>query len=258
MAAPVNPIDIMPPQVANKCDKKALLEAIRMTLSLQRAAIRHNTQTFNRNRYTAISRIFDYDEMKDRARQTQEKAIANLPQLLSQLEASVRANGGHFLFANSAADAHQYIRDVLVQHEVKLVVKGKSITWEETRLNHSLEAAGIEVAESDLAEFILQVADEQPLHLIAPALDYSRECSTGPFQEQVPDRPAARYGKGYKHESYELSMAVGADLFAQVNQAEQEGGPRALVASGTCCREQLMAGMGRTALHPAEVLESTL
>ena len=57
MAAPVNPIDIMPRRVANKCDKKALLEAIRMTLSLQRAAIRHNTQTFNRNRYTAISRI---------------------------------------------------------------------------------------------------------------------------------------------------------------------------------------------------------
>jgi iron-sulfur cluster protein len=184
MAAPVNPIDIQPRQVANKSDKKALLEAIRMTLGVQSAAIRRNTQTFNRNRYTAVARIADYDAMKDRARQTKERAIANLPELLRQLEASVRANGGHFFLAKTAADANQYIRDVLVRHEVKLVVKGKSITSEETKLNHSLEEVGIKVAESDLAEFILQVADEQPSHIIAPALHYSRERITALFKRK--------------------------------------------------------------------------
>ena len=184
MAAPVNPFDIQPRQVANKSDKKALLEAIRMTLGVQSAAIRHNTQTFNRNRYTAVARIADYDAMKDRARRTKEQAIANLPELLRQLEVSVRANGGHFFLAKTAADANQYIRDVLVGHGVKLVVKGKSITSEETRLNHTLEAAGIEVAESDLAEFILQVADEQPSHIIAPALHYSRERITALFKRK--------------------------------------------------------------------------
>jgi iron-sulfur cluster protein len=184
MAAPVNPTDIQPRQVANKSDKKRLLAALRMTLGIQSAAIRHNTQTFNRNRYTAVARIADYEAMKDRARQTKENAIANLPALLSQVEASVRANGGHFFLANAAADANQYIRDVLVKHKVKLVVKGKSITSEETRLNHSLEAVGIEVAESDLAEFILQVADEQPSHIIAPALHYSRERITALFKRK--------------------------------------------------------------------------
>ena len=104
--------------------------------------------------------------------------------MLQQLEASVRANGGHFFLAKTAADANNYIRDVLVQHEVKLVVKGKSITSEETRLNHSLEAVGITVAESDLAEFILQVADEQPSHIIAPALHYSRERITALFKRK--------------------------------------------------------------------------
>jgi hypothetical protein len=68
MAAPANPIDITPRQVANKSDKQALRDAIRMTLGVQSTAIRHNTQTFNRNRYTAIARIADYDAMKDRAR----------------------------------------------------------------------------------------------------------------------------------------------------------------------------------------------
>ena len=184
MAAPVSPVDIQPRQVANKSDKKALLEAIRMTLGVQSAAIRHNTQTFNRNRYDAVGRIADYEAMKDRARRTKENAIANLPELLRRLESSVQANGGHFFLAKTAADANRYIRDVLVKHEVKLVVKGKSITSEETRLNHSLEEVGIKVAESDLAEFILQVADEQPSHIIAPALHYSRERITALFKRK--------------------------------------------------------------------------
>jgi iron-sulfur cluster protein len=181
---PVNPSDITPRQVANKSRKQALAEALRMTLDVQSAAIRHNTQTFNRNRYTAVARIADYEAMKDRARAIKEKAIANLPALLQQLETSVVANGGHFFLARTAADANRYILDVLQHHQVKLVVKGKSITSEEIRLNHTLEAAGITVAESDLAEFILQVADEQPSHNVAPALHYSRERITALFKRK--------------------------------------------------------------------------
>ena len=63
---------------------------------------------------------------------------------------------------------------------------------------------------------------------------------------------------GYKREYYELSMAVGEDLFAQVRQADQDGGPRTLVASGTSCHEQLLAGMGREVFHPTELLASAL
>lgn len=62
---------------------------------------------------------------------------------------------------------------------------------------------------------------------------------------------------GYKREYYDLSMAVGEDLFAQVRAAEQDGEPCTLVASGTSCHEQLWAGMQREVLHPAELLQST-
>src|SRR5271165_6743296 len=117
MAAPVNPIDIQPRQVANKSDKKALLDAIRMTLGVQSAAVRRNTQTFNRNRYVATGLLTDYNELKDRARQIKERSIANLPQLLRQLEESVRANGGNFYLAKTAADANGYIREVLLRHK---------------------------------------------------------------------------------------------------------------------------------------------
>ena len=63
---------------------------------------------------------------------------------------------------------------------------------------------------------------------------------------------------GYKREYYELSMAVGEDLFAQVRSADQEDGARTLVASGISCHEQLLAGMGREVFHPAELLASAL
>jgi iron-sulfur cluster protein len=173
-----------PRAVANKSDKRKLLEAIRMALKIQSPAIRRNTQTFNRNRYEATSALPDYDALKDQARRIKEHAIANLPQLVSQLQESVRAHGGQVFVASTAEEACQYIRSVCVRHGARLVVKGKTITSEEIHLNHVLEEAGIEVAESDLAEFILQVADEQPSHIIAPALHYSRERITALFKRK--------------------------------------------------------------------------
>ncbi|HMD32058.1 MAG TPA: LUD domain-containing protein, partial [Candidatus Acidoferrales bacterium] len=177
MAAPgtTSPIEDSPRSVANKSDKRTLVRAIRMTLGLESAAVRRNTQSFNRNRYRVAAEVADYDALKDEARAIKENAIATLPDLLLNLEGAVRARGGQFYLAATAADACRYILGVCQSHSAKLVVKGKSITSEELRLNHTLEGAGIEVAETDLAEFILQVADEQPSHIVAPALHYSTE-----------------------------------------------------------------------------------
>jgi len=173
-----------PRSVANKSERQRLLRAIRMALSIQSPAVRRNTQTFNRNRYRATALLPDYEALKDQARQIKERSIANLTQLIAQLEKTVRDKGGHVLLAAGAEEACRYIRDVCVRHGARLVVKGKSITTEEIRLNHALEAAGLEVAESDLAEFILQVADEQPSHIIAPAIHYSRERITALFKRK--------------------------------------------------------------------------
>ena len=143
----------------------------------------------------AVSLLPDYDELKDRARKIKEESIASLPALLKQLEASVRANGGHFYHAPTAAEANNYIRDVLVQHEAKLIVKGKSITSEETKLNQVLEEAGIEVAETDFGEFIIQLAGERPSHLVAPAVHHTRESVARVLSQHLgqnlPDDPKA-------------------------------------------------------------------
>jgi len=174
----------VPRDLANKSDKARLLRAIRMALEIESPAVRRNTQTFNRGRYLATAAIPDYDALKDQARRIKDKAIASLPELVQTLKNAIRSRGGHVFVASTAADACRYILDVCHWRAAKMVVKGKTITSEEIHLNHVLEADGIEVVETDLAEFILQVANEQPSHFIAPALHYSRERITALFKRK--------------------------------------------------------------------------
>src|ERR1700736_4022019 len=155
-----------------------------MALDIERAAVRRNTQLFNRSRYRTVAEFPDYEALKDQTRRIKERSIESLPELLQTLKSSVRSHWGHVFVASTAEDACRYILDVCHWRAAKLVVKGKSITSEEIRLNHILEADGIEVVESDLAEFILQLADEQPSHFLAPALHYSRERITALFKRK--------------------------------------------------------------------------
>lgn len=164
-----------PRDLADKSDKQTLKKAIRMALDLENEAVRRNTGTFNTNRYKTVSGISDYEELKQRAREIKEEAIEQLPGLLRLLEENIKKRGGHFYLAKDAADANQYIDRICREHSVRSVVKSKSITSEEIKLNHTLEDSGIEVVETDLAEFILQYADEQPSHIVAPAIHYTRE-----------------------------------------------------------------------------------
>jgi iron-sulfur cluster protein len=155
-----------------------------MALEIESAAVRHNTQTFNNGRYRAIAAIPDYEALKNKTRAIKEAALVRLPELLKQTEESVKRNGGHFFLARNGMEASRYITEVCREHQVRLVVKGKSMTSEEIHLNRHLEEVGIEVSETDLAEFILQIADEQPSHLIGPALHYSRERITELFKRK--------------------------------------------------------------------------
>lgn len=157
---------------------------LNFALEVESESVRRNTQTFNTNRYAATAEIEDYEDLKDKAREIKESSIENLPELIKQLENSVKANGGKFYLARDAEAARGYISRVCQSHQAKLVVKGKSITSEEIKLNSELEKSGIEVAETDLAEFILQYSDEQPSHFVAPAIHQSRRRISELFMEK--------------------------------------------------------------------------
>ena len=181
---------IKPREVADKSSRETLSKAIRMALAVESEPVRRNTNTFNQNRYTAVRTIDDYEALKDRARAIKEKAIEQIESSVAVLRKVIEERGGHFYLAKDGADANAYILEVCQKHQAKLAVKSKSMTSEEIRLNGVLEGAGIEVAETDLAEFILQVADEQPSHIVAPAIHRSRERISKLFKDVFhPEQP---------------------------------------------------------------------
>jgi len=113
------------------------------------------------------------------------QAVMNLDLLLEALADKVRAAGGHVYFAADAQAATDYCLQVARDHKVRRVVKGKSMVTEEIALNRALEAAGIEAVETDLGEYIIQLAGERPSHIIAPAIHKTRQQVGRLFAEKL-------------------------------------------------------------------------
>ncbi len=112
-------------------------------------------------------------------------AIQNLDILLETLARNIRKNGGHVHFAENAQAAVDCCLDIAQKHGVAMAVKGKSMLTEEIGLNNALKAAGIEVVETDLGEYIIQLAGETPSHIIAPAIHKTRQQVGRLFQEKL-------------------------------------------------------------------------
>lgn len=148
---------------------------IRHLLATEGESVERNTQGFNRGRYEAVADLSNYEELKDEARAIKEDAIERLPELVEQVRESVEARGGNVYLAEDAADANRYVREVAEGVGAESVVKSKSMTSEEIEVNAALREMDVEVWETDLGEFVLQVADEAPSHIVAPAIHKSRE-----------------------------------------------------------------------------------
>ncbi len=126
----------------------------------------------NRRGFGALA---DSSQLRDHAKAIKEHTLAHLDQYLEQLEASVTRLGGKVHWAENAKEAQEIIVDIARKAKCQRAVKSKSMTTEEIHLNPALQAAGIEVTETDYGEFILQIANERPSHLVAPAVHHTRE-----------------------------------------------------------------------------------
>lgn len=146
----------------------------------------------NRRGYAALA---DSSELRDHAKQIKEHTLAHLDRYLEQLEASVKRLGGHVHWAATAEDARAVVAGIAKAGGCRTVVKSKSMTSEEIHLNAALEAAGLEVTETDFGEFIIQLAGERPSHLVAPAVHHTRESIARILSrysgENLPDEPTA-------------------------------------------------------------------
>ncbi|MGM0604834.1 MAG: LUD domain-containing protein [Halobacteriota archaeon] len=163
---------------------------IRYLMDTEGDAVAQNTRGFNAGRYESVEDLHAYEELKDEARAIKVDAIDRLPELLDTLTESVESNGGTVYVADDAADANRYIREVVTAKNADRLVKSKSMTTEELEVNEALEADGVEVVETDLGEWVLQLADEAPSHIVAPAIHKSRESIAQLFNETFdPDEP---------------------------------------------------------------------
>jgi L-lactate dehydrogenase complex protein LldF len=113
-------------------------------------------------------------------------SLAHLPRLLEQLEAKLTANGIQVHWAENADEANAIALAIANRVQAKRVIKGKSMVSEEVSFNHAMQAAGIEAFESDMGEYIVQLAGETPSHIIMPAIHKTKQDIAELFAKEVP------------------------------------------------------------------------
>ncbi|MCF8050560.1 MAG: iron-sulfur cluster-binding protein [Desulfobacterales bacterium] len=140
-----------------------------------RGALANLQNRFGRGTAECYRRLPEGPDLRKRAKRARQESIDHLDVLLERLAEKIRSRGGHVYFARKGKEAVEYCLAVCRRHGVRLAVKGKSMVTEEIGLNRSLSAAGIEAVETDLGEYIVQLAGESPSHIIAPAIHKTRK-----------------------------------------------------------------------------------
>ncbi len=147
------------------------------------AALQRAGPGFIDKRSAALAELPEFEALRAAARTIKDETLADLDHYLIAFEREVRASGGRVHWARDASEACRIIADLCKQVDAQHVAKGKSMVGEEIGLNPALENAGLEVIETDLGEYIIQLAHEPPSHIIAPAVHKSREQIAALFRQ---------------------------------------------------------------------------
>lgn len=139
-----------------------------------RKAVKFTTERLRNGKLNAAADHGNWDDWRERGRQIRLHTIAHLDYYLHMFANNARANGVHVHFADTAEEAVKISLDIAKRAEAKTVVKSKSMVTEELHLNHALEGIGVEAIETDLGEYIIQLAGETPSHIIIPAIHKNR------------------------------------------------------------------------------------
>lgn len=149
---------------------------------LQRA-LNYAKDGFIGKRTAAVANLPEWETIRSEAREMKNHVLENLDHYLLAYESAVIANGGKVHWAQTGEDAANIIVELCKDADARTVAKGKSMVGEEADLNGALAAAGIEPIETDLGEYIIQLAEEPPSHIIAPAIHKTREQVSDLFHE---------------------------------------------------------------------------
>jgi len=161
-----------------------------------RATMRNITETFTKKREEAISSL-PFEEWRDLASALRLQVLDNLPDTISRFTANATRTGATIHNAKDARETREIVASILRDRGAKKVVKSKSMVSEEIHLNDYLESEGLEVVETDLGEYINQIAGEGPSHIIVPAIHKNRR--------QIGELFAEKLGSKYTDDPTELT-----------------------------------------------------
>jgi len=142
--------------------------------ALQNTQLRRNmgkaTQTIRAKRAAVVDEMQEWESLRVAGQHIKDDVMRNLDTYLIQLEAAVLRAGGHVHWARDAREANQIVTQLIQQAGAQEIIKVKSLTTDEIRLNEALHDAGITAIETDLAELIIQLANEKSSHILVPAI----------------------------------------------------------------------------------------
>lgn len=177
---------------ANEFPQSAVIALDDITLQ---TALDRGTGNADGRRRLVMAELPHAEALRQQARQARLRALHDLPELLEQMEANVTANGGQVLWAADAAEANRHVLDICARHNLKRGVKSKSMVTEEIALAQAFQEAGIEMIETDLGEFIVQISGDHPSHIIMPVMHKTKEQIRDLFMAELDmpytDEPAA-------------------------------------------------------------------
>ena len=139
-----------------------------------RGALKNATSLFGERRKAAAASLPNWEQLRSQARAIKDEVLLHLDRYLEEFVRNAEGRGAKIHWARDAAEANAIICKLATERRARIVVKSKSMTTEETHLNTALEAAGMQVVETDLGEYIIQLAEETPSHIIAPAIHKTR------------------------------------------------------------------------------------
>src|SRR6266480_4708243 len=150
-----------------------------------RGALRNATSLFGARRLEAARSLDNWEELRSQARAIKDETLLHLDQYLEEFAANAEKAGAQIHWARDADEANGIVCRLAGERGVRLVVKSKSMVTEEIHLNAALEAVGVAALETDLGEYIIQLAGETPSHIIAPAIHKTKGQIAELFTEKL-------------------------------------------------------------------------
>ncbi len=218
-----------------------------------RSNLRKVTHTIREKRLSAVAELPYWEELRVLGEATKNEALAHLSDHLLELEKNVKARGGQVHWATDAQEARELVAQIAERHQVRELIKVKSITSDEIELNKALDERGIHAIETDLAELIVQLSHDTPSHILVPAIHRNRAEIQALFNRELPgeghlsDLPADLAGAArryLRHKFLTTKMAVSGANFG-------------IADTGTVCVVE-SEGNGRMCVTLPEVLVSIM